>query len=566
MRFMSELKPTRLDEKRDVKLKASETANNEVVSGRESEPTEVVVQQPAPSFATPALQEIDFEPNYEVIEVLGQGGMGTVYKVFDKALKTVFAIKVLRPEFSQDAFTIKRFQQEANAVSKLTHPNLATVYDQGITTSGAPYLVMGYIEGKGLDQILREEHRLDARRAIDLFLQIADSVQYAHEHGVVHRDLKPSNIIISDKDQAHIVDFGIAKILPVNQARETQNLTATGEIFGSPSYMSPEQGMGYNLETRSDIYSFGCVMYEMLTGRVPFEAANPIQTIVQHLSEKPPAMQTQFYGKNCVPKAIEQVVLKCLEKDPANRYQSMRALHEDLQRVQSGKKINARAAKEDPLLTRSMLFKIGLGVLINFIALTLAVGQYDNCIKEKVRAQSLISSANVLSKLAYDAGVAVGVYSATKNPLFADRYLKIREVIPEEINSLKQLSAIGEGEGGRESLPFKSIEKDAQMSIKVLDETKAATEAGISDQGQYRDRHMYKEIRLLADDLQFQLHILTASARRVSTEPGFDSHVKLTLIGELLLLFLADVLLTIRTMREVQRTAKRRVWKLKHEK
>jgi serine/threonine protein kinase len=566
MSFMSELKPTQLDEKKDVKLKAPEPANVEVVGGEDSEPTQVALQpqQPlSPGVETPARQEIDFAPNYEVIEVLGQGGMGTVYKVFDKALKTVFAIKVLRPEFSQDAFTIKRFQQEAKAVSKLTHPNLATVYDQGVTTGGAPYLVMGYIAGKGLDKILKEEHRLDSTRAIEMFLQIADSVQYAHEHGVVHRDLKPSNIIISNDGQAHIVDFGIAKILPVNQARETQNLTGTGEVFGSPSYMSPEQGMGYNLEARSDIYSFGCVMYEILTGRVPFEAPNPIQTIVQHLSEKPPAMQTQIYGKNSVPKALEQVVMKCLEKDPGDRYQSMRELHADLERIQSGKKITARVAKEDPLLTRSMLLRISLGVIINILVLTLTIGQYDGNIKEKIRAQSLISSANALSKLVYDAGVALGGYSLTKSPLFNERYLKIKQVIPEEIDSLRSLCPPGAGEGGRESQTLKNIELEAQTSIRILDDARTAIDSGTSDQAQFKARHMYKQIRVLADDLQIQLKNLTAGAVKVSTEPGFASRVKLTLIGELLLLFIADVLFTIRIMREVQRTAKRRVWKIK---
>jgi CHASE3 domain sensor protein len=260
------------------------------------------------------------------------------------------------------------------------------------------------------------------------------------------------------------------------------------------------------------------------------------------------------------------VVLKCLEKDPLNRYQSMMQLHADLERIQSGKKISARVAKEDPLLTQSMIFKITLAVLINILVLTLTVGQYDSCIKEKVRAQSFISSANALSKLLYDAGVAMGGYSITKSPLFKDRYSKIREVIPEEIDSLRTLSSEGDGEGGRESPAFKSIERDAQTSIKILDEARTEIGGSTTDQAPFKARHMYKEIRLLADDLQAQLRILTAGAHRLSSDPNFNMSVKLTLIGELLLLFLADVLFTIRMMREVQRAAQRRVWKIKQEK
>lgn len=554
---MSELKPTSLDEKSDVKLRASEPENKPEVIARDDEPTETDLMKPAPNGVSQPLQEVGFAPNYEVLEVIGRGGMGTVYKVFDKALKVTFAIKVLRPELSQDAVTIKRFQQEANAVSKLTHPNLAAVYDQGITIGGAPYLVMGYIEGKGLDQILREEHRLEPTRAVDLFIQISDSVQYAHDHGIVHRDLKPSNIIISNEGQAHIVDFGIAKILPVNQARETQNLTNSGEIFGSPSYMSPEQGMGYNLEARSDVYSFGCVMYEVLTGRVPFQAVNPIQTIVQHLSENPPAMKTQIQGNNTISKPLEQVIMKCLEKDPADRYQSMKELHADLQRIQSGKRINAHVPKEDPLLTRGMLLKIIMGVMINVVVLTLTIGQYDNSIKGKVRAESLISSGNTLSKLMYDAGIALGGYSVTKSRLFADRYTKIRDLIPAEVISLKELNS------GIETEPMKNIENDAQAGLKILDEAKVMIDGNSADGPKYHTRHMYREIRALGDDLQGELSALTKNARQIATEYGFDQRVKLTLIGEILFLFLADVLFTIHIMREVQRTARKRVWKIK---
>jgi serine/threonine protein kinase len=370
--------------------------------------------------------------------------------------------------------------------------------------------------------------------------------------------LKPSNIIISNEGQAHIVDFGIAKILPVNQSRETQNLTNTGEVFGSPAYMSPEQGMGYNLEARSDIYSLGCVMYQALTGRVPFEAINPIQTIVQHLSEKPPPMNTRLYGQSFVLKSLEQVILKCLEKDPSDRYQSMKDLQIELTRIQNGKKITARARREEPLLTRAGIAKIALAVLLNMLVVTSAIGQYDSSVKEKRRAEQLISSANALSKLMYDAGIAMGGYSVTKNALFADRFDKISALIPPGVKLLKELSA------GNEERSMKAIEDASDKGLRTLSEAKQEIDSNNETSDNFRQRHMYKEIRKIADDLQTNLQILTAKSHSDLADTHFEGRIKFILMLELLALFVADVTLTISMMREVQRTARKQIWQIKN--
>jgi serine/threonine protein kinase len=318
----------------------------------------------------------DFGDRYKIVEFIGSGGMGLVYSVVDRDLDKSFAIKVLRSELIADKMTIKRFEQEAKTVATLTHPNLAAIHGQGRTKDGAPYLVMDLVVGSSVSDILRNEYCLDAPTALDVFAQVTAALAYAHRKGVVHRDLKPSNILIcSDTGLVKVVDFGIAKLLPTNEQGKV-DLTQTGDIFGSPLYMSPEQCQGDSLDARSDIYSMGCVMYETVCGMPPFSGANPVKVILAHLSEQPkrPSLTSPMAN---IPSALEAVILECLKKNPEERYQSMKDLHNDLNLVREGRQpqgiqsTEKSAHKEKPtmLLFYSALSLCLIGALVVFIAM-----------------------------------------------------------------------------------------------------------------------------------------------------------------------------------------------------
>lgn len=281
---------------------------------------------------------------YEVQSLLGQGGMGAVYKVRDKELHKTFAIKVLNSNLVEDKSSLKRFEQEAQAARGLTSPNLVAVYDYGMGKKGSPYIVMDYLDGTSLDTVLADGGYLDVPRAEDIFVQICEAIVHAHSKSVVHRDIKPSNIMLTKGlnggDFVKLVDFGIAKVLP-SQQKATQNLTQTGDVFGSPLYMSPEQCLGNKLDNRTDIYAFGCVMYETLTGQTPFAAENPIKIILKHINDQPKPFSSLGHGYN-IPAQLEAVVKRCLEKDPDDRYQTADELLRDLQDLRDGKTIKLK--------------------------------------------------------------------------------------------------------------------------------------------------------------------------------------------------------------------------------
>ena len=262
---------------------------------------------------------------YEVISVLGYGGMGVVYKVKHLVLGRFFAIKIIHPYLAADMQNRRRFQREAQAASRLTHPNLATVFDWDIMEDGRPYIVMYYIDGVKLTDLIRVRNTVDENSWISIFMQMCDAVAHAHANGVLHRDLKPSNVILSRTDDAShfvkIVDFGIAKILTQNPS-ESKDLTKSGEVFGSPFYMSPEQCMGRTLDVRSDIYGLGVVMYECLTGSCPFLGESLYQTMDKHINAAPPPF-SMIDPLNLISRDLEAVVMRCLAKSPDQRYQSM---------------------------------------------------------------------------------------------------------------------------------------------------------------------------------------------------------------------------------------------------
>lgn len=272
---------------------------------------------------------------YTILEVVGQGGMGVVYKAKQELLDRLVAIKMLRSQFITDETSVKRFKYEAKAACKLSHPHVITVFDFGMAESGEPYIVMEYLTGTSLADVVGKGQNMPYGRALGIFAQVCDALDHAHSQGMIHRDLKPGNIMLisnqNQQDFVKVVDFGIAKLVGTTPT-ESQKLTQTGEIFGSPVYMSPEQCRGEELGPPSDIYGMGIVMYETLMGRLPFAGSNIVETITQHLCSQPPAF-SQVRPDLQIPEAVEALVMKCLRKEPSLRYASMGELMYDIKQI-----------------------------------------------------------------------------------------------------------------------------------------------------------------------------------------------------------------------------------------
>jgi serine/threonine protein kinase len=267
------------------------------------------------------------------ISLLGEGGMSRVYKATDTANgDRVVAVKLLKKELSRDQMVIERFLREGKAMQALSHKNVAQIYDAGTTDDNVPYLVLEYVDGGSLADAIQREGHLNAERTRKIVTQVCHALEAAHHHYIIHRDIKPSNILLTTDENgeelAKLVDFGIAKPSSTEPLFNT-DLTRTGMILGSPAYMSPEQCKGTDVDERSDFYSLGCVIYEALTGKCPFEAASPVKAIVRHLTEPPAPFDVQHGALN-IPLGLEEVVMKCLEKQPRHRYQSARQLERAL--------------------------------------------------------------------------------------------------------------------------------------------------------------------------------------------------------------------------------------------
>lgn len=282
---------------------------------------------------------------FKIVSVIGRGGMGVVYKASQTALGRVCALKVLSPELV-NAQNWKRFQNEAKVMAGLTHPCLIQIYDLGIHDSSLPFYAMDYLEGQDLETIIKQTGPLSLSRTIDIFIKALDGFGYAHRNGIIHRDIKPGNIFLcndpSGELSVKLLDFGILKL--TDPGSDAQSMTATGEVFGSPFYMSPEQCMGETVDARSDIYSIGCSLYEVLTGVVPFDGETPLDTVMLHIEEDPPTLS--FNSKKPFAPAIERVVARCLAKEPRKRYQNAKELALDLERIKQGKEPVAEPMRE----------------------------------------------------------------------------------------------------------------------------------------------------------------------------------------------------------------------------
>ncbi len=280
-----------------------------------------------------------FNARYELHRRIARGGMADVFLARDSLLDRPVAVKVLFPEFATDPTFVQRFRREAQAAANLSHPNIVSVYDWG-EEGGTYFIVMEYIEGRSLAQIIKDEGRLHPDRAADITADVAAALGFAHRNGVVHRDVKPGNVIISPTGQVNVADFGIARAVS-NQ----ENLTQAGTVMGTATYFSPEQARGESVDPRSDVYSLGVVLYEMLTGRPPFTGDSPVSVAYKHVQETP---QPPRARNRDIPPALEAVVLKAMAKNTADRYASAEDLRADLRRFREGSQVTAAAMVPPP--------------------------------------------------------------------------------------------------------------------------------------------------------------------------------------------------------------------------
>ncbi|MBX9669837.1 MAG: protein kinase [Candidatus Obscuribacterales bacterium] len=319
--------------------------------------------------------KIDLGEGFTVLSRIGHGGNATVYRVRDRMLNKTFAFKVLHADLATDLAARQRFEQEARAARDLTHPNMVAIYRNGITPNNAPYLVMDCLDGETLDSLLKKENVLDPKRALDIFIQICDGLIHMHMKNIVHRDLKPSNVFITpgDDDIEHvkIVDFGIAK----QHNCDSTQFTRMGEVLGSPPYMSPEQCQGEEVDFRSDVYSLGCLMFETLTGRSPFDQGTPVKTVLSHINSPVPYLKS--FSNNPELSKFEAIVRHSLEKNPKNRYQNIDAVRADLIAIRDTGKLVKSPCEVLPATWKRVAASLIDGGIVSSIAIaiTFAIAQ-----------------------------------------------------------------------------------------------------------------------------------------------------------------------------------------------
>ena len=454
---------------------------------------------------------------YEMIEKVGNGGMATVYKAMDKILKRNVAVKILRDEFTTDEEFIKRFEVEAQSAARLTHPNIVSIYDVGVE-GNLYFIVMELIQGKTLKEIIIEEKGpLPWKWSVNVAIQIASALEMAHRNNIVHRDIKPHNIIITEDGIAKVTDFGIAK------AVSNSTITAFGKTIGSVHYFSPEHAKGGYTDAKSDLYSLGVVMYEMVTGRVPFDADTPVSVALKHMQEEP---QEPIELNPNIPVSINKIIMKALQKDPTLRYQSATEMLADLRKALKNpeedfveeleydataktQKINTnmydkvdedrtkKQGKKENKLKEFILghkkLSIFIGVILLFVLslggtlLTLNITnppevEMPNVVGlSKDEAKQEIENAKLkfeIEKEEYNKDVPEG-FVISQNPLYMEKYNKVKQgsTVSVVISKGLEKTIVPNVEGKEKEEAIKLIE-EAKLVAEVVEETSKTVKEG----------------------------------------------------------------------------------------
>jgi len=436
------------------------------------------------------------DDRYEVKSRIGSGGMADVYCAMDRQLGRKVALKLLYRRFAEDAEFVERFRREASSAAGLQHPNVVGVFDRG-EWDGTYYIAMEYLEGRSLKQIVREEGAIEPDRAIDLIVQVLKAARFAHRRGIIHRDFKPHNVIVDDEDRAKVTDFGIARA-------GASDMTETGSIMGTAQYLSPEQAHGHAVSPRSDLYSIGIMLYELLTGRVPFDGDSPVAVALKQVSEAP-VMPRAFNPQ--VSPALEDVVMRALSKDPAGRYADADEFIAALRDTGAGASANGLPpvtgsypavavayAVEEPVADqleradRRTLRRIGIVALVLLLLAAIAAGAYLLLRPEKVLAPNVVGNrSEIASVRLQNAGFRVDLQRGRSATVAEDRVFRQDpgpNVEVEEGSTVIILVSDGPGdgtvpavEGELERTARRQIER-AGFKVRVRSESSATVPSG----------------------------------------------------------------------------------------
>jgi uncharacterized protein YjbI with pentapeptide repeats len=342
---------------------------------------------------------------YSLLELIADGSSGEVWRAVDGNGASV-AIKLLRTELLSNADAVQRFHQEAKVLRRISHPNVVSILDFGETTDGSPYIVMELIEGQTIKSVLETQGVFEPKLAAKIAREMCRALTAAHAETVIHRDLKPSNVIITNKNDARLVDFGIAKA--VGYSGET--ITQLGGVVGTPSYMSPEQCLGVTVDARSDIYSLGCTLFEMLTGAKAFESNNPVEAIAKQLDSDRTNIRTMLRATGA-PSSLHSIVLKCLEREPSNRYERVSQLEHDLGAFILGAPLRYAGAQN-----KGKLFVVAVMALV---AVAIALSQFQS--HRVIPAQIHPAEVRAFPAEVHPAGPGIEIRNRfTNKPIFFD--------------------------------------------------------------------------------------------------------------------------------------------------